>query len=154
MRILQREPELAASSVRPRKVPHRTFVELFRYGVLGMATNLLGYGIYLLITYCGVEPKITVSILYPAGAIIGFYGSKRWIFAHKGSVLQTSLRYCAAHVVGYLMNIAVLYIFVDELGYPHQLIQVIAVFLVAAFLFATFKFFVFPKEGNGTKVSQ
>lgn len=116
-----------------------------------MATNLFGYGIYLLITHFGVEPKITVSILYPAGAIIGFYGSKIWIFAHKGEIFQTSLRYCVAHVAGYLMNITILHIFVDELGCSHQLIQVVAVFLVAAFLFATFKWFVFPKEMNATK---
>lgn len=53
-------------------------------------------------------------------------------------------RYIIAHCFGYLINLVILIIFVDELGFVHQWVQAIAIVIVAAFLFLAFKFFVFP----------
>lgn len=119
--------------------------QLIRYGLVGAGTNLLGYLIYLLITYLGVEPKVLITFMYPAGAAIGFFGNRQWAFAHEGAVWKSIARYCAAHFFGYLMNLSILILFVDELGYPHQWVQAAAIVLVAGFLFVAFKYFVFPR---------
>ena len=124
---------------------HHTYAQLFRYGLVGVATNLLGYFVYLLFTYLGVEPKTLITIMYPAGAAIGFFGNRQWAFAHEGAAWKSIVRYCVAHFFGYLMNLSILFLFVDELGYPHQWVQAGAIILVAGFLFVAFKYFVFPK---------
>lgn len=123
----------------------RTSGQLVRYGLVGMASNLAGYLVYLLITYWGAEPKNTMTLLYIVGAATGFFGNRQWAFAHKGAVLWPSARYFIAHFCGYLINLFFLMAFADMLGYPHQWVQAVAIFVVASFLFLAFKCFVFPE---------
>lgn len=124
--------------------------QLIRYGVVGAASNLTGYLVYLLITYWGVDPKWTMTLLYAVGASIGFIGNRQWAFAHKGALLSSGARYLVAHCCGYLINLCILLLFVDRMGYPHQWVQAAAVIVVAGFLFLAFRYFVFPKSGNDT----
>lgn len=117
--------------------------QLLRYGLVGIAVNLAGYLVYLLITLVGVTPKITVSILYPLGALAGFWGNRQLTFMHRGSLLGSAGRYIVAHCLGYFLNLALLFVFVDRLGFAHQWVQAAAVIIVAGYLFLAFKFYVF-----------
>ena len=122
------------------QIPSR---QLIRYGLIGIASNLSGYLVYLLLTYWGLGPKRTMTLLYLLGATIGFFGNRQWAFGHKGTLLKSGVRYCSAHFFGYLINLFILLILVDRVGFPHQWVQAIAIFIVAGFLFFMFKFFVF-----------
>ncbi|WP_010464742.1 GtrA family protein [Pseudomonas mandelii] len=129
------------------KLPKKkTIIELVRYGVIGLITNFLGYLIYLLITYYGGTPKITMSVLYAVGTAISFISNRKWTFSHDGNLMSAGARYIFAHSLGYALNLSLLIIMVDHLGYPHQWVQVFSIFAVAGFLFLMFKFFVFPKK--------
>jgi putative flippase GtrA len=121
----------------------RTITQLFRYAIVGFASNFAGYIVYLLITSLGFTPKITMTVLYGVGATVGFWGNRNLTFAHKGNLMGTIFRYVMVHCLGYFMNLAILIIWVDKLGYAHQFVQAIAIVVVAAFLFLTFKLFVF-----------
>lgn len=123
----------------------RSAIQLFRYGLIGLASNFAGYLLYLSLTYFGVMPKMAMSVLYVAGATIGFFGNRRLTFAHKGSLAGAGVRYMIAHFFGYLINLSILILMVDKLGYPHQWVQAGAIFIVAGFLFLAFKFFVFAE---------
>lgn len=123
-------------------------VQLFKYAVVGVASNLAGYLFYLLVTYLGAPPKLTMTLLYGVGATIGFFGNRKLTFAHEGSLLGAGVRYIIAHCFGYLINLTLLLVLVDKLGYPHQWVQAMAIFVVAPFLFLAFKFFVFRDESN------
>ena len=125
---------------------HISAKQFFRYGMVGLASNLAGYLLFLLITYWSVEPKIAMTLLYVVGATIGFIGNRQWAFAHRGALSEVASRYVAAHLLGYLINFLILLTFVDRLGYSHQWVQAGAIFVVAGFLFVAFKYFVFPKS--------
>jgi len=120
-----------------------SFKQLTRYALVGIVSNFAGYLVYLLITYLGATPKITMTFLYGVGATIGYIGNRNFTFAHKGSLLGSGVRYVIAHFFGYFINLVILIIFADHFGYAHQWVQAVAIFLVAGFLFITFKFFVF-----------
>jgi len=122
---------------------YNTGKQLFRYGLLGIVNNSSGYIVFLSITFLGIGPKIAMTLLYAIGATIGFFGNRKWTFAHNGSLLGSSARYVIAHLLGYLINLILFVIFVDKLGYSYQLVQAAAIFVVAGFLFVTFKYFVF-----------
>jgi putative flippase GtrA len=124
----------------------KSAIQLFRYGLVGIASNSVGYMVYLSITHLGATPKMTMSILYGVGAAVGFWGNRKLTFAHKGSLLGAGVRFIIAHCFGYFINLAILIVMVDKLGYAHQWVQAIAIFVVAAFLFLSFKFFVFRKS--------
>jgi putative flippase GtrA len=123
----------------------RSFIQLVRYGVIGLANNSIGYLIYLLLTHFGATPKVTMSILYVVGATIGFWGNRKLAFEYKGDVMGSGTRYVITHCLGYLVNLSILFVMVDKLGYPHQWVQAAAIFIVAGFLFLMFKFFVFTE---------
>jgi len=125
------------------KLDKEFFLQLFRYGLIGITTNLIGYSVYLLLTSLGNTPKITMTVLYVLGANISFFANKKITFRYTGNVLGSGTRYTITHLFGYLLNFLILMIFVDKLGYPHQLVQGIAIFVVAGFLFVCFKTFVF-----------
>lgn len=120
------------------------FGQLIRYGIIGLTTNLVGYGIYLLITTLGADPKLTMTLGYIVGATIGYTGNKKLTFRHEGNWLGSTIRYAIAHSIGYGVNFLLLHYLVDVAGYPHQYVQGGAIFVVAGVLFVLFKFFVFP----------
>ena len=117
--------------------------QLLRYAVVGIANNSGGYLVYLMLTYFGSSPKLTMTLLYVTGAAIGYAGNRKFTFAHQGSALSSSMRYVIAHFCGYLVNLLILIVFADYLGYAHYWVQSAAIFFVAGFLFVIFKFFVF-----------
>lgn len=125
--------------------------QLLRYGLLGLATNIAGYLVYLLVTHLGAPPAATMSFFYVIGAVLGFWGNKRLTFAHQGGVLASGVRYVLAHAVGYCLNLTLLLVFAGKLGYPHQWVQGAAILIVAGYLFLMFKYFVFKsleREGG------
>lgn len=119
------------------------FKSLFRYAIVGGATNLIGYLTYLFLTHLGSDPKVAMSCLYILGSLIGYFGNRNWTFEDSGRKLTSAFRYSIAHLLGYLINLTLLIFFVNKLGYPHQYVQAAAVVIVAAFLFVVFKIFVF-----------
>lgn len=118
-------------------------LQLLRYGVVGVLSNFILYCAYLLITFLGLEHKIAMTLMYLIGTTISFVVNRKWTFAHNGNMLNSAFRYVVAHLFGYILNFLILFIFVDHLGYAHQLIQFIATFVVAGYLFVAFKFLVF-----------
>ena len=120
--------------------------QITRYGLVGLLNNSLGYLIYLLLTWYWLDPKVAVTVLYPIGALLGYFGNSKLAFFYSGSHLFGLLRYVLAHFIGYGTNIAILYTFVDLLGYPHPFIQAIAIFVVAGVLFLLFRYYVFPQK--------
>jgi putative flippase GtrA len=131
----------------------QTARQLLSYAMVGVLSNLAGYALYLLLTHLGCTPKLTMTMLYAAGATIGFFANRRFTFRHDGHVGATGIRFMVAHALGYLLNLALLLIFVDVLGFAHQIVQAIAIVVVALFLFMLFRLFVFvqrsPESGAG-----
>ena len=64
----------------------RTLRQILRYGIIGVAQNALAYGVYLVLTWLGLDPKLVVGVTYPLAMLISFLGNRKYTFAHKGSV--------------------------------------------------------------------
>lgn len=123
----------------------QSLIQLVRYGTFGILTNTAGYMLYLGVTYLGVGSKVAMTMLYCVGVCISFIGNRNWVFSSDRRILGASMRYVAAYAVGYIVNYSVLVVFVDRLGYPHAYVQAVSIVIVAIFLFAAFKLFVFPR---------
>jgi len=123
-----------------------TLHQVIRYGVVGVINNLLGYVIYLLVTWWWIEPKLAVTFMYPIGAVTAYFGHAKYAFAYQGRTSRGLVRYVLAHVVGYSVNVGMLYVFADRMGLPHQLVQAAAIVAVAGLLFLLFRYFVFPRR--------
>lgn len=120
-----------------------TLGQLTRYGIVGVASNAVGYLLYLAITAAGMEHKLAMTLLYGLGVAQTFIFNKRWSFRHAGAHGTAFVRYCIAYASGYFGNLAALFILVDRLGYPHQIVQGVMILALAAMLFLLQKFWVF-----------
>lgn len=123
-----------------------TLGQVARYGVVGVLNNLLGYLIYLFITWLWLEPITAVALMYPIGAVTAYFGHARYSFAYSGRISHGVVRYAIAHLIGYGANIGMLYLLSDQLGFPHQLVQAVAIVSVAGILYLLFRYFVFPNR--------
>lgn len=122
---------------------HRSILQFIRYGIIGVTSNAISYSIFLLFTYMGFEPKKIMTLLYLLGTIMSYVGNWRWTFGGNGSFFGTSSRFLLAYLMGYVINFLLLLFLVDHVGYPYQLIQGLAIILIACFLFVMSKYFVF-----------
>ncbi len=129
------EPSILSSKKRVR--------QFFTYALIGVLTNCLGYIIYLISTCLWGAPKLTMTTLYFVGASIGFLANRRFTFRHDGGIGVTGVRYLLAQVAGYMLNLVLLLLFVDWFDFPHQIVQAIAIVVVAIFLFIMLRIFVF-----------
>lgn len=119
--------------------------QIFRYGLIGVTTNSLFYLSYLLITYHGGTPKITMSVLYGLGMLTSFMANRKLTFDHKGNTFTAGSRYLIAHFFAYLINFSILAVMVDRMGFAHQWVQGITILIVALFLFLMMRFYVFKE---------
>ncbi|WP_150711601.1 GtrA family protein [Pseudomonas fluorescens] len=122
---------------------NRHTIQFVKYLVVGAASNTAGYCTYLLLTYFALPPKTAMTLLYITTAALSFFGNKRTTFAHEGRLFGAGVRYIIAQALGYLINLAILMVFVDQLGYNHQIVQATAIVTVAFYLFFSLKLFVF-----------
>jgi putative flippase GtrA len=129
----------------------KTFYQFFRYALNGIAINFLGYLAYLFLTNLWGSPKLIMTALYLPSALITFFVNRRLTFQHDGKIGEAGLRFMLAQILGYLLNLFLLIILVDWLELPHQIVQAIAILIVAIFLFLMLRIFVFHPITNKTK---
>ncbi len=122
--------------------------QLAKFSFVGLCSNVLGYGAYLLLVANGMDPKIALTLLYSIGVLVSYLGNKRLTFRNTGNFLSSGARYLAVYFMGYLLNLFLLFWFVDRLGFPSQVVQAMAILLVAIALFAMLRIFVFRSSSS------
>lgn len=86
-----------------------------------------------------------MTLLYITIAGLSFFGNQKITFMYDGKFLVAGTRYVIAHIIGYSINLAILVVFSDRLGYNHEIVQATAILTVAMYLFISLKFFVFRR---------
>ena len=132
------------------KLISKNLGQLFRYGLVGLFLNAAMYFVYLIITALYFSPFTAVLLLNPLGVLVGYFAHRRLTFkvnSRKWSFLELS-KYVFLHVVGFFLNLLLLYVFFERLGYPHQLVQLAAIFIIAGFVFISMKLFIFSHSSK------
>lgn len=119
-----------------------------RFGVVGIVSNAMLYGLYLLLTAAGLGPKSAMSLIYVLGLSQTFVFNRRWSFTHRGGAGGALGRYLASYAFGYLLNFAILWLAVDRFGWPHQWVQAAAIVVVAGCMFLLCRHWVFAPEAR------
>ncbi len=114
-----------------------------RYVTIGIVTNGLLYGAYLLLTFSGAAPKVAMTVTYVTGVTLSFHLNRRWTFDSGLPYLQTLGRFVALYASGYALNYAGLDVLTDRLGLPHQLVQIAIMGGLVIYFFAMFRVWVF-----------
>ena len=121
----------------------QTLRQFVRYATVGVVSNLTLYIAYLGVTGLGMGHKLAMTLLYVTGVIVTFVFNRNWTFGHDGFAHQAFARYVIAYLLGYLLNLGLLWIGVDYLNLPHQGVQAGAIIVVASCVFLIHKYWVF-----------
>ena len=121
-----------------------THRQLLRYGITGLISNTVMYIGYVLATELGMGHKTAMSVFYGLNVLQTFTFNRRWTFRHGGGLAGPFLRYVMVYLVGYVTNLAGLFLFVDMAGLPHLAVQAVLIVLIAILLFMLQKYWVFP----------
>ena len=121
-------------------------LQMLRFGIVGVASNLALYLLYLLLTNFGMGHKLAMTGIYAVGVAQTFLINKIWTFRHVGLEVQSFGRYLTLYAACYLLNLVSLLIFVDMMGMKHQIIQCVMIILIAAITFTVQKFWVFKES--------
>ena len=122
--------------------------QFLRYAVVGLASNAVLYLAYLVLTQIGMGSKLAMTLGYAVGVAQTFFFNKNWTFKHLGAHTPAFVRYCIAYGLGYLFNLFGLFVLVDRLEYPHQIVQGLLILAIAAFLFLLQKLWVFNSKAT------
>lgn len=117
-----------------------------RFAIVGVVSNLSLYGIYILLTLAALQPHVAMSITYLGGVLFAFLLNRHWTFAHRGNKSSALTRYVSVYALGYVFNYLMLSTLVDDLGYPHEIVQACLIVILAVAFFLAQKFWVFKIE--------
>ena len=118
-------------------------IQSLRYLVSGALANLALYAAYVAITALGAPPKPAMSALFALGILLSFVLNKNWAFAYSGPSRRALPRFALAYGAAYFLNLGMLELFADRLGWPHQLVQAAALGINAGLLFLAQRYWIF-----------
>lgn len=121
----------------------KTHDQFLRFAIVGGVSNAVLFFMYIALTTLGMGHKMAMSILYLTGIAQTFVFNKRWSFKYKGATPVALFRYWIVYIFGYFLNLSVLMILVDQLEFPHQLVQGVMILILAILIFLAHKFWVF-----------
>lgn len=106
-------------------------------------SNVVLYLLYLLLTTIGMGHKTAMTLLFAVGTLQTFLLNKRWTFGHHALSQPSFVKYVSIYSLAYLLNLTSLLVFVDHLGWPHQIVQGITILFLATMLFCLQRYWVF-----------
>ena len=122
------------------------WLQSIRFGIVGLASNLLLYALYVFLNYLGADPKLAVTILYLLGLSWTFVLNKHWSFSYRGDWGLSYVRYLSLYGGLYATNISALLFFVDILELRHAFVQAAVVIIFIPVMFLMQRCWVFPKH--------
>lgn len=117
--------------------------QFIRYAITGMIANAFSFLSYVALTWLGLSPVLTISIIYPAHLAFAFLVNKSWSFNNHGYISAPLIKYLISYISCYLLNVIILKYFSGYLGFSHLSTQAVSILIFAVLLFLVQKYWVF-----------
>ena len=91
-------------------INRETLHEMVRFGVVGVVATALHYGVYWLL-HAVTDVNLAYTIGYAVSFVANYLLSARFTFRRKKTVAN-GLGFCAAHLFNYLLQLALLNLFI------------------------------------------
>lgn len=97
-----------------------------RYAGSGVLNTLAGFSVIFLLMMLGASPFLANIGGYLFGLILGFFVSKKLVFRSEGQITSEGLRYLAAFLICFVMNLFVLQFTMNTLHWDATSAQLLA----------------------------
>lgn len=99
---------------------------LGRYAGSGALNTIAGFSVIFLLMALGASPLLANVGGYLFGLILGFFVSKKFVFRSEGHITSEGIRYLAAFLACFVVNLLVLQFTLDVLHLDAILAQLLA----------------------------
>jgi putative flippase GtrA len=130
---------------KPTLIASIDFRQLVKYYIVGAMINIIGYLLFLLFIYKGIEHKLAASVLYIAGVFISFLLNRTIVFDSNVALHSGLARLALMLLSGYALNISILYLCVDKYSLNPGVIQLFSIALISILFYFANKYFVHRK---------
>lgn len=118
--------------------------QVLRYAIVGVLNTLVGLLVILAShALLGLSPYIANACGYAVGILVGFIANRNWTFRHSGSIGVSATLYVAMFAACYALNVAVLWLGMNILGWPVALAQTTAMIVYSVCFFVGCRLLVF-----------
>ena len=118
------------------------------YSVVTIATTLLYLLLYVsLVEVLSFSPMMAAIFGYLPCLIIGFLLAQHWVFRSKTKYVQTAYRYMVVNGVGYMWNLAAIFVLAEVWSLNYILSQFLAFVIVATNNYTLNRLWTFSNKG-------
>jgi putative flippase GtrA len=118
----------AARTARALRSPHN-WIQLAKFGVVGLSGYLLNLGVYALLLGLGAHVAAVISFIVSAAS--NYWWNRHWTFAtQKGHIGVQGFRYLIVTLVALAVNQLWLVVFLDWFGWGKLVSQALAIALI------------------------
>ena len=117
---------------------------LYRYGLVGIASNLAVYCIFIALIWGAIPPIWATAICYVIGLSISYLANRRWSFESTADHRSDLLRFLLAYGAGFAATLG--FISVLTLFLRPEIAQVINIGLTAMVIYICLQLFGFGRK--------
>lgn len=122
---------------------------LARYAGSGALNTAAGFAVIFLLMGLGASPFIANIAGYLTGLVLGFTVSRKFVFMSKGHITSEALRYLAAFLFCFVLNLLTLGFALESLQWHAVAAQLLAAAVYTASMYLLTRYLVFtPHHGK------
>ena len=123
---------------------YKTFKHLFLYGIVGGLTTLLSIFLYWTFTRkCGLGAVPSSALSWILAVIFSFWANRKFVFFSSGNIFHEFYLFVMARISTGVMDLAIMYVFVDLLNFYDMPVKIISNILVIIFNYVAAKLVIF-----------
>ncbi|MDZ4201176.1 MAG: GtrA family protein [Gallionella sp.] len=121
---------------------------LARYASSGALNTIAGFAVIFLLMWMGTSPFIANICGYLVGLVLGFFVSRKFVFRSEGHFTSEGLRYFAAFLFCFALNLLVLDLALGRLYWNPNLAQLAAAVTYTASMYLLSRRLVFSPHNK------
>lgn len=126
--------------------PRNEVQRLFRYGAVGITTNVMLYLVFILFLRFGLTPTLAAGVCYGLGVAISYLLNRRWTFSSMDSHRRDLPKFLLAYGVGLVSTLLTITLLI--LWLPPELAQIVNIGLTALVIYISLRLFRFGRQGG------
>lgn len=119
--------------------------EIIFFITIGIILNTSMLLLYIVLLGFKLDSKFVITIIYFFNLLISFICNKKFTFSSDGEGWKKLKRFFLLYLSMYILNIFVLYLFVDQLLMRPEIIQGALFVIYVPVVFVLQRYWVFPK---------
>ena len=123
-----------------------------RFLFVGGLNTLVGYGIYALLVYIGVNYLLANTISTIIGIAHSYLWNRFFTFKSKNRAIKEITKFVSVYIVSYLIGMCTLFIFKDKLNISAYIAGLINLVITTLISYFGHKYYSFKKDENENKV--